>query len=268
MNTFPAAAWTPTADEYFSATAPDGTDLHGSSKLKRFMFSPRIFGETLAAQMARRVAMTNGGGGRLRSVPTAMLEALEPKPWMLFGSAVESFAFPFTGDFGPELPAHQTIAARTRAEQIRQHPEAGKYIAAPGAVYQIAHRWQDPASGIWLRARWDCGYWAISGPAVLDLKIWTGCNEERRIRFKVRDNGADIQGAIYRRGAMDLWGASPPHSLLIAGPSVTDRIYVRTLSPKLLAEADDKISAALDGLAECYRTGRFEDPEEKRKEVL
>lgn len=284
-RTFPAAAWTPQRDEYFEALAPEGGHyegahpgwgmLHGSGSLKLAERSLRAFGEVMAAKLARQAVLRSWAADRGCGPPgleaaltpraVAVLESQESKPWMRFGSAVESLVMP--GDPMPELTAAEKVRAEIRAQQILEHPDAGKYLRAKGAAYQVAHRWQDEASGLWFRLRFDLCYWmAGPRPAVQDLKVWSGVTE-RNLPFKIRDNGADIQAAIYRRGALDLWRVAPPHTLIVVGPHILDPIFVRTLSDATIADADARVSLTAQRLAGCYRSGQFIDEAERPQEV-
>ncbi len=164
------------------------------------------------------------------------------------------------------MSSKERTKAIVRAEQIRCHKGTREYMGAPGAALQVAHFWQDSVSAIWLRARWDCCYWSREKPAVLDTKVWSGVTA-RNIKYKVLDSGADLQAASYRRGAIDLWNEKPPHTLAIADPRVSGKIFVRTLPESMIQEADDRLSRTLDRLAECYRTLDFDDPEEANQEI-
>jgi hypothetical protein len=269
MLEFPKTEWAPTAPEYFSAAAPDGSTLHGSGHIRRFAESPRVYGATCAA-LCVRDWLRRVGSGALSPEAVALLASLEPTAAMNFGSAVEHFAFPASGEPMPDVSRAVQRRAMIRARQIRTHPEAGRWITAEGAVYQVAHRWEDPASGLWLRMRLDCVYHTASGPGELDLKVWSGCTG-RNLRFKLRDHGADLQGVLYRRGQLDLWGVTLPRTLVVAGPGITDKIFVRKLSNATpgspLSKADDRLSRLLDRLALSYQTCTFTDPEELPKEV-
>lgn len=275
---FPAAIWQPTREEYFSALAPAGSAagphpgwslLHGSGRMKLAERSLRAFGEVLTAQMMRWAA-SGTPGAVLSPWCEAVLESQEPTSAMLFGSAVESLVMP-----GDPMPAQfaNDPKARSRAEikarQILEHPEAGRYVRAPGAAHQVAHRWQDEASGLWFRMRLDLAYWfgGPPRPAVEDLKIWSRIDDDRQLERKVRDQGADLQAALYRRGCRDLWGVEPPHSLIVADPSILGRICVRRLSEETIAAADERLSRVAANLAACYGTGVFLDPAEGPREI-
>lgn len=265
MLAFPYSSWQPTAAEYFAATAPDKSILHGSGRLKRFEDSPRVYGATWVAEWMREL-YPRAGGGLLPAEVVALLKSLEPTAAMRFGSAVEYYAFPASGEPLPDVSATVRRRAHIRAVQIRSHPEAGRWITADGAAYQVAHRWQDPASGLWLRKRLDVAYHSEVGPAELDLKIWSGVTDWR-IKFMIRDHGADLQAAIYRRGQMDLWGVALPRTLVVAGPGIQDKIFVRKLHPDTLKAADYRLSNLLDRLAAAYQSCTFTDPEEVAKEM-
>lgn len=281
MKKFPHAEWAPTRDEYFDALAPDWAYypgkhlgwgfLHGSGDIKQAEKSPRVFGDILGARIAQRLA--RAGGIPLTARQAAILETQRSKPWMHFGSAVESIVMP-SDPMPEEISEKDKARAETRAEQILDHPEAGRYLRAKGVEYQVAHRWQDPETGLWFRMRLDMAYYTPGAagkpsPAIQDLKILSGVTAGNLGGKwgKVRKFGADLQAALYRRGCLDLWGCAPPHVLIIADSDLLGPIFVRKLSDRTIEEADARLAAAARTLAECYRAGEFIDLAERPQEI-
>lgn len=288
MTDFPRSDWHPTAEEYFAARTPDGGIFHGSSTLRSFRESPRLFGEGLEALQYRdAVRMWEAAKAGAQALlakrcqadsvtPAAVaamemtkpivsarhlrtLKRLESTAAQRFGSAVEHYLFPTSGEPQPDLPKAKLLEAEWRADDIRHHPVAGRWIRAEGAVYQVAHHWTDPASDLECRMRLDWAYWSERGPSDGDLKMIAQVNA-RNLRWKIGD--AVDQETLYRRGKLDLWGIETPKTLIVADPSPGGKIFTIELSVKQIQAADDKLSWTLDRLAECYRTGNFDDPEE------
>jgi hypothetical protein len=222
----------------------------------------RAFGEVLHALLADMMP-----GAVLTARGQAVRDSLSSTRAMRIGSAVEGLVMPSDDPEPDGLTYDERRVAEVKASQILDHPEAGRFLRAEGAVYQVAHRWLDEASGVWCRARWDMCYWlADSSPAVQDLKVWSGVTE-KNLRYKIRDRHADIQAALYRRAALDLWNVAPPHTLIVADPAVLGPIFVVTLSEATIAAADERVTTTLARLAECYRTGQFIDPAEAPMEI-
>ena len=109
------------------------------------------------------------------------------------------------------------------------------------------------------RLRLDWAYWSDRGPSDGDLKMIARV-KAWNLQSKIGD--AVDQEALYRRGKLDLWGIETPKTLIVADPSPGGKIFTIELSVTQIQAADDKLSWTLEQLAECYRTGNFDDPEE------
>jgi hypothetical protein len=267
--------------------APDGKPLIGSGAAKLFDLSPRVYAERICAPLILMVrpaqtdlqrqaramaeqwgfAGPNGDGDLCRRWAASVVEDAKTKRWMDTGAAIEHYLFPTAGDPLPAMSKKDLEAAEVRAWRIGKHAVAGPYFGAEGSTYQIAHMWQDSASGLWLRMREDCCYTSRYGPAVFDLKIWSQLDRVWSMRKKIISMGAATQAAIYQRGEMDLWGHKNDWSLIISGPGVSDKIMVRRLGKDLIRVADEKLSRTLDDMAKAYETSVFHDANELPQEV-
>lgn len=272
-NTLPELDFLQDAPEYYRAKAPDGTRLHGSSALKRYRKSPPQYFEQLAASITLESCKGGLGDASKRYAAEATLRKYEASKYQSFGSLVDAYLLGSAAEKRQMETSHKTVdllRARQRAAAICSHPDVGPYVNSPTMRRQVAHAWQDPATGLWCRLRMDIVDYLDGRPSYLDLKVWSR-SDPRLIWRNIKDFGVDIQVPLYRRGAVDLWGEDVGRrlrcGLIVCDPKERGTIYLRWIHDEKVDEWDEALTELLGRLACSYITGDFRDPDEGVAEI-
>lgn len=260
-NTHPAWRHLQSGKTYYTAAAPNGAVLHGSSALKLYKESPPKYLRWTMIALAQAACQRGQGTLQLRRQVEEMMKEFQPTPAMNFGSMVDAYLFNQLAEMR-EIERTQNfrtlerVYARVRA--LRTHPEIGPYVTSKTLRPQVAHAWQDPATGLWLKMRMDAVDYIDARPTYWDLKVWQRC-EPAMCLWNVNKWGVKIQMALYRRGARDLWNVSPRQGILVSGPKMNDIVYLRWIDDKDLDVWDEELGRLLGDLKRSWETMDFAD---------
>lgn len=272
-NTLPELGFLQDAQKYYRAKAPDGTRLHGSSALKRYRKSPPQYFEQLTASIILESCKKGLGSASMRHAAETTLQKYRATKYQNFGSLVDVYLLGSDDEKRQAETSYKTadlLRARQRVAAIRSHPDVGPYVNSPTMRRQVAHAWQDPATGLWCRMRMDIVDYLDQRPSYPDLKVWSR-SDPRLIWYNIKDFGVDIQMPLYRRGAVDLWGEDVGGrlrcGLLVCDPKEGGVIYLRWIHDEKVDEWDEALTELLGQLARSYATGDFRDPDEGVAEI-
>lgn len=249
---------------YYGATAPDGTMLHGSSALKLYRSDPLGYSRWITAHQVVWLCKSGLGTRELRIAAEKTIEGYQRTVHQNFGNIVDSYLYRQHEEvrkYEQKESTRTLLRARRRVAALRSHPDVGPYVTSPTLVPQVAHAWQDEATGLWLRMRMDSVDYIDARPSYLDLKVWSR-SHPKMVRRNIEDFGVDIQMPLYRRGAMHLWGAGIRCGIVVCDPKDNGPIYLRWFDDGLVDEWDEELGGLLDRLAASYRTGDFRNPDE------
>jgi len=143
---------------------------------------------------------------------------------------------------------------------VEANPQTRKWLDMEGPVEQSI-RWQDPATGLWLRCRPD----KRTARCIVDVKT---CRDSSPIEFSksCAQYGYAEQAAFYRDGVMQLTGEVLPVLFIAVAkePPCIARAY--ELDAAAMDFAAERVRKSLEDLAYCYGADDWREPGEE--EVL
>jgi hypothetical protein len=149
--------------------------------------------------------------------------------------------------------------ARRMVASVMANPQARELLQSPGRAQQSV-RWQDQASGIWLKARFD--YLCDDG-AIVDLKTASDPTPDAWARQAHR-LGYHRQAALYRDGkreALGYFGLCHGTFLhIVVGSDEPFESFVYELEPAAIELGQRENAQDLDALAVCRDTGCWDSP--------
>lgn len=140
---------------------------------------------------------------------------------------------------------------------VEANPATRKWLDMKGPVEQSI-RWQDPATGLWLRCRPD----KRTARCIVDVKT---CRDSRPIEFS--KDCANFryaeQAAFYREGVMQLTGEVLPVLFIAVSkePPYVARAY--ELDAAAMQFAEECVRKSLEDLAYCYGADDWREPGEE-----
>lgn len=127
--------------------------------------------------------------------------------------------------------ADRAMCLRLR-DVLAEHPTASRLLAAPGQV-EVSVVWDDPATGVRCKGRWDKYIPGLAGGTIVDLK---SCTDARPHKFErsIVDYGYARQAMLYLMAARALDMPAKHYVLLAAEKDVPHGIMVYRLSGEAL----------------------------------
>lgn len=163
------------------------------------------------------------------------------------------------------LLAHEDAKAARMAATVRRHPRARQILDLPDLKVEQSLFWQDPTTGVWLRARLDIVATAtINGEPVTivaDYKTHGSIADTNTFGRAAADYGYARQAAWYLEGAAQLGLVNPANDPIflhiVQEKDDPHLVNVVEADVEALRVGQEEMRYAIDTYARCKETGEW-----------
>lgn len=146
------------------------------------------------------------------------------------------------------LLTHEMATVEAMAEQLRKHPVAARLLAEDDGAAEQTVVWQDQATGVWCRARYDWLPNPQAGRRLVLVDYKTAASTElEALKRAMHQFGYHQQAAWYLQGATEVFGVADPGFVFIAQER-TPPYLVTVFTPDVVAL---RIGAERNHVARC-----------------
>jgi hypothetical protein len=152
------------------------------------------------------------------------------------------------------LKADQAATVTAMAARLREHPEAGRLLAAGSGRPEVSGFWTDNATGVACRVRFDWLHWTGRGWVAVDYKTSPDASPDAFARSAAK-YGYHQQDPWYRDGAAALGLGEVPFVFVVQEKDPPYLVGCYELDDEALAAGWRRNRAALDLFATCAASG-------------